>query len=44
MRGIAEEAPCAYKDVNLIAESTEYAGLARRVARVIPKNCVKEIV
>src|SRR5690606_3977256 len=32
MRGVAEEAPGAYKDVDLVAEATERAGLARRVA------------
>lgn len=30
MRGAAEEAPGAYKDVDLVAEATERAGLARR--------------
>jgi tRNA-splicing ligase RtcB len=41
MRGAAEEAPGAYKDVDAVAEATERAGLARRVARVRPKVCVK---
>lgn len=41
MRGAAEEAPGAYKDVDEVAESTEQAGLARRVARLRPKICVK---
>ena len=41
MRGVAEEAPGAYKDVNLVAEVTEQAGLARRVAFLRPKVCVK---
>jgi len=41
MRGAAEEAPGAYKDVNLVAEATEQAGLARRVAFLRPKICVK---
>jgi len=41
MRGAAEEAPGAYKDVDLVAEVTEQAGLARRVARLRPKACVK---
>ncbi len=41
MRGVAEEAPGAYKDVNLVAEATERAGLARRVAFLRPKVCVK---
>ncbi len=41
MRGVAEEAPGAYKDVDLVAEATERAGLARRVAYLRPKACVK---
>ena len=41
MRGVAEEAPGAYKDVDAVAESTEQAGLARRVAFLRPKVCVK---
>jgi len=41
MRGAAEEAPGAYKDVDLVAEATEKAGLARRVAFLRPKACVK---
>lgn len=41
MRGIAEEAPGAYKDVDVVAEATEKAGLARRVALLKPKICVK---
>jgi tRNA-splicing ligase RtcB (3'-phosphate/5'-hydroxy nucleic acid ligase) len=40
-RGVAEEAPGAYKDVAAVAESAERAGLARRVARLIPVICVK---
>jgi tRNA-splicing ligase RtcB (3'-phosphate/5'-hydroxy nucleic acid ligase) len=41
MRGAAEEAPGAYKDVDLVAEATEKAGLARRVALLRPKACIK---
>ena len=41
MRGAAEEAPGAYKDVDLVAEATEKAGLAKRVAFLRPKVCVK---
>ena len=41
MRGAAEEAPGAYKDVDMVAEATEQAGLARRVALLRPKACVK---
>lgn len=41
MRGAAEEAPGAYKDVDLVAEVTEQAGLAHRVAFLRPKICIK---
>ena len=41
MRGAAEEAPGAYKDVDQVAEATEQAGLARRVAFLRPKVCIK---
>ena len=41
MRGAAEEAPGAYKDVDLVAEATEKAGLAKRVAFLRPKVCIK---
>ena len=41
LRGVAEEAPEAYKDVDAIARITEEAGLARRVARLRPLVCVK---
>jgi tRNA-splicing ligase RtcB len=40
-RGAAEEAPGAYKDVDLVAELIEQAGLARRVALLRPRVCVK---
>ena len=41
LRGVAEEAPGAYKDVNAVAEAAEQAKLARRVARLVPLVCVK---
>jgi len=41
LRGVAEEAPGAYKDVNAVAEAAEHANLARRVARLVPVICVK---
>lgn len=41
LRGIAEEAPGAYKDVDVVARITEAAGLARRVARLRPMVCIK---
>jgi tRNA-splicing ligase RtcB len=40
-RGVAEEAPGAYKDVNAVVEASEKAGLSRRVARLEPLICVK---
>ena len=41
LRGAAEEAPGAYKDIERVAETTERAGLARRVARLRPLACLK---
>ncbi len=41
MRGVAEEAPGAYKDVSAVVAAAEHAGLARRVARLRPLICVK---
>jgi tRNA-splicing ligase RtcB len=41
MRGVAEEAPGAYKDVGAVAAAAEHAGLARRVARLRPLICIK---
>lgn len=40
-KGVAEEAPGAYKDVAEVVEATQAAGLARIVARVRPLVCVK---
>lgn len=40
-RGVAEEAPGAYKDLHRIAEVSEKAGLARRVAHLKPLVCIK---
>jgi tRNA-splicing ligase RtcB len=40
-KGLAEEAPFAYKDVDAVAEVVEKAGLARRVARLRPFGVVK---
>jgi tRNA-splicing ligase RtcB len=40
-RGLAEEAPSAYKDVDAVVETVERAGLARRVARLVPVGVVK---
>ena len=40
-RGVAEEAPAAYKDVSEVVRATAGAGLARMVARLEPMICVK---
>ena len=40
-RGVAEEAPGAYKDVSRVVDVAEHAGLARKVARLVPVVCVK---
>ena len=40
-RGVAEEAPGAYKDVTAVVAAAEHAGLARRVARLRPMTCIK---
>jgi tRNA-splicing ligase RtcB len=41
MRGVAEEAPGAYKDVSAVVEAADQAGLARKVARLEPMVCIK---
>lgn len=41
LRGVAEEAPGAYKDVDRVVEAAEHAGLARRVAQLRPLVCIK---
>jgi tRNA-splicing ligase RtcB len=41
MRGIAEEAPDAYKDVAAVVDAADAAGLARKVARLEPLVCIK---
>jgi tRNA-splicing ligase RtcB len=40
-KGLAEEAPFAYKDVERVVEVVEHAGLARRVVRLVPIGVVK---
>jgi tRNA-splicing ligase RtcB (3'-phosphate/5'-hydroxy nucleic acid ligase) len=40
-RGVAEEAPGAYKDTLAVVEAAHDAGLARKVATVVPVICVK---
>jgi len=41
LRGVAEEAPGAYKDVSRVVDAAEAAGLARKVARLEPLICIK---
>ena len=41
LRGIAEEAPEAYKDVTVVVDATEKAELAKKVAKLVPLICVK---
>jgi tRNA-splicing ligase RtcB (3'-phosphate/5'-hydroxy nucleic acid ligase) len=40
-RGVAEEAPGAYKDVGGVVDAAERAGLAHKVARLRPLICIK---
>jgi tRNA-splicing ligase RtcB len=40
-RGLAEEAPFAYKDVDHVVGVVERAGIARRVARLVPLGVLK---
>jgi tRNA-splicing ligase RtcB len=41
MRGVAEEAPGAYKDVDKVVDVAHACGLARKVARLEPIICIK---
>jgi tRNA-splicing ligase RtcB len=41
LRGLAEEAPGAYKDVSEVVEVSDKAGLAKKVAQLMPLICVK---
>ena len=41
LRGVAEEAPLAYKDVSAVVDASETAGLARKVAKLEPLICIK---
>lgn len=41
MRGVAEEAPGAYKDVSAVVDAAHDAGLSRKVARLEPVVCIK---
>jgi tRNA-splicing ligase RtcB len=40
-RGVAEEAPGAYKDVGAVVDAAEQAGLSKKVARLEPLVCIK---
>ncbi len=41
MPGLAEEAPQAYKDVDMVVETVSQAGIARKVARLRPAAVIK---
>ena len=41
MRGVAEEAPGAYKDITAVDEAAHLAGLSRKVATLEPLICIK---
>ncbi|HSQ70534.1 MAG TPA: RtcB family protein [Steroidobacteraceae bacterium] len=41
LRGVAEEAPGAYKSVEQVVDVAERAGLARKVVRLEPLVCIK---
>jgi tRNA-splicing ligase RtcB len=41
MRGVAEESPGAYKDVDAVVDAAHNAKLAKKVARLVPLICVK---
>jgi tRNA-splicing ligase RtcB len=40
-RGVAEEAPGAYKDIGAVVDAAHNAGLARKVAMLAPVICIK---
>jgi len=41
LRGVAEEAPGAYKDVSAVVDAADHAGLTHKVAKLTPLVCVK---
>ncbi len=41
MAGLAEEAPIAYKDVNRVVEVVHGAGIAKKVAKLVPLAVIK---
>ncbi|RUQ88371.1 RtcB family protein [Legionella septentrionalis] len=40
-RGVAEEAPHAYKDIHSVIETAHQAGLAKKIIRLKPLICIK---
>jgi tRNA-splicing ligase RtcB len=40
-RGVAEEAPGAYKDVDAVVDGADAARLSHKVAKLVPLACVK---
>ena len=40
-KGLAEEQPAAYKDVDLVVDVVDRAGLAKKVARLCPIGVIK---
>jgi tRNA-splicing ligase RtcB len=41
LRGVAEEAPLAYKDVSAVVDAADHANLSRKVAKLLPMVCIK---
>ncbi len=41
MRGISEEAPQAYKNIDEVVDVVHQAGLSKKVARLVPLAVVK---
>ncbi len=41
LRGIAEEAPMAYKDVDDVVNVVHNAGLSKKVAKLVPLAVIK---
>jgi tRNA-splicing ligase RtcB len=41
MRGVAEEAPDAYRDISAVVDAAKATGLAHKVARLEPLVCIK---
>jgi tRNA-splicing ligase RtcB (3'-phosphate/5'-hydroxy nucleic acid ligase) len=41
MRGFAEEAPGAYKDVGVVVDAADEAKLSRKVVKYEPLICIK---